>query len=125
MNFIGQIWYYFKDWAEIRPNDKPLRIPAFGHSKESIEIYYVKPYKAGFYYYSPVDYQGGLQYAELEEEISNYHLNNIMNGLSPSMLINFNNGIPNQEERRLLEHKIAEKFSGSSNAVTFILAFNE
>ena len=40
----------------------------------------------------PVDYQGGLQYAELEEEISNYHLNNIMNGLAPSMLINFNNG---------------------------------
>lgn len=126
-NENGEIpaYYYFKDWAEIRPNDKPLRIPAFGHSKESIEIYYVKPYKAGFYYYSPVDYQGGLQYAELEEEISNYHLNNIMNGLSPSMLINFNNGIPNQEERRLLEHKIAEKFSGSSNAGKFILAFND
>jgi len=126
-NENGEIpaYYYFKDWAEIRPNEKPLRIPAFGHSKESIEIYYVKPYKAGFYYYSPVDYQGGLQYAELEEEISNYHLNNIMNGLSPSMLINFNNGIPNQEERRLLEHKIAEKFSGSSNAGKFILAFND
>ena len=126
-NENGEIpaYFYFKDWAEIRPNDKPLRIPAFGHSKESIEIYYVKPYKAGFYYYSPVDYQGGLQYAELEEEISNYHLNNIMNGLSPSMLINFNNGIPNQEERRLLEHKIAEKFSGSSNAGKFILAFND
>ena len=60
-------------------------------SKENIEIMYVQPYKAGFYYYSPVDYQGGLQYAELEEEVSNYHLNNILNGLSPSMLINFNN----------------------------------
>ena len=43
----------------------PLRIPAFGMSKENIEIYYIKPYKSGFYYYSPVDYQGGLQYAEL------------------------------------------------------------
>ena len=126
-NENGEIpaYYYFKDWSEIRPNDKPLRIPAFGQSNEAIEIYYVKPYKAGFYYYSPVDYQGGLQYAELEEEISNYHLNNIMNGLSPSMLINFNNGVPNQEERRLLEHKIAEKFSGSSNAGKFILAFND
>lgn len=126
-NDKGEIpaYFYFKDWTEIRPNDKPLRIPAFGYSKESIEIYYVKPYKAGFYYYSPVDYQGGLQYAELEEEISNYHLNNILNGLAPSMLINFNNGVPNQEERRLLEHKIAEKFSGSSNAGKFILAFND
>ena len=118
-------YYYFKDWAKIKPNDHPRRIPAYGYSKESIEIYYVQPYKAGFYYYSPVDYQGGLQYCQLEQEISNYHLNNIENGLAPSMLLNFNNGIPNQEERRLLERKIAEKFSGSSNAGKFILAFND
>jgi len=118
-------YYYFKDWANIKRNDDPLKIPAFGLSKESIEILYIQPYKAGFYYYSPVDYQGGLQYAELEEEVSNYHLNNILNGLSPSMLINFNNGTPNQQERQLIENKIAQKFSGSSNAGKFILAFND
>lgn len=118
-------YYYFKDWSKIKPSDKPRRIPAFGKSKENIEIMYVQPYRAGFYYYSPVDYQGGLQYAELEEEISNFHLNNIMNGLSPSMLINFNNGTPNQEERQLIESKIANKFSGTSNAGKFILAFND
>tara|TARA_R100001460_G_scaffold28282_1_gene56677 strand:+ start:4886 stop:7195 length:2310 start_codon:yes stop_codon:yes gene_type:complete len=126
-NEEGEIpaYYYFKDWAKIKPSDKPLRIPAYGMSKEAIEIYYIKPYRAGFYYYSPVDYQGGLQYAELEEEISNYHLNNIMNGLSPSMLINFNNGTPNQQERELIEQRIASKFSGTSNAGKFILAFND
>ena len=118
-------YYYFNDWPNIKPSDKPLRIPAYGTSKENIEIYYIKPYKAGFYYYSPVDYQGGLQYAELEEEISNYHLNNIMQGLAPSMLINFNNGTPNQEQRELIEQRIAQKFSGSSNAGKFILAFND
>jgi hypothetical protein len=118
-------YYYFKDWANIKRSDNPLRIPAYGMSKENIEIYYVKPYKAGFYYYSPVDYQGGLQYCELEEEVSNFHLNNIMNGLAPSMLINFNNGTPNQEERQAIETKIAQKFSGSSNAGKFILAFND
>ena len=118
-------YYYCNDWVNIKKSDKPLRIPAFGMSKESIEIYYIKPYKSGFYYYSPVDYQGGLQYCELEEEVSNYHLNNIMNGLSPSMLINFNNGTPNQQERQLIETKIAQKFSGTSNAGKFILAFND
>jgi len=118
-------YYYFKDWANIKRSDNPLRIPAYGMSKENIEIFYIKPYKSGFYYYSPVDYQGGLQYAELEEEVSNYHLNNILNGLAPSMLINFNNGTPNQEERRLIEQKIAQKFSGTSNAGKFILAFND
>ena len=118
-------YYYYKDWANIKKSDVPLRIPAFGMSNENIEIYYIKPYKSGFYYYSPVDYQGGLQYAELEEEVSNYHLNNILNGLAPSMLINFNNGTPNQQERQLIETKIAQKFSGTSNAGKFILAFND
>ena len=120
-----EAYYYWKDWDKIRPSDKPLRIPAFGTSKEAIEILYVKPYRSGYYYYSPVDYQGGLQYAELEEEVSNFHLNNILNGMSPSMLINFNNGTPNAEERRLIEQRIYNKFSGSSNAGKFILAFND
>jgi len=48
-----------------------------------------------------------------------------MNGLAPSMLINFNNGVPNEEERSLIEQRIYQKFSGSSNAGKFILAFND
>ena len=97
------------------------RIPAFGTSNEAIELLYIKPYVAGHYYFSPVDYQGSLQYAELEEEVSNYHLSNIKNGLAPSMLINFNNGVPNEEERELIERRIYEKYSGSSNAGKFML----
>ena len=118
-------YYYSSDWANVKPSDKPKRIPAFGTSKQGIEILYIRPYRAGFYYYSPVDYQGGLQYAELEEEIANYHINNIQNGLAPSMLINFNNGVPDKEQRDEIERAIYNKFSGSSNAGKFILAFND
>ena len=126
-NDKGEIeaYFYHYDWAKYKKSDEIKRIPAFGTSKEGLEIMYVKPYRAGFKYYSPVDYQGGTQYAELEEEISNYHLNNIMNGLAPSMLINFNNGTPDPEQRELIERRIYEKFSGSSNAGKFILAFND
>jgi hypothetical protein len=126
-NEKGEIeaYYMHPDWANYKKSDKPLRIEAFGFGNESIQIYYVKPYKAGFKYYSPVDYQGGLQYAELEEEISNYHLNNIMNGLAPSMLINFNNGTPDPEQRQLIENRIYQKFSGSSNSGKFIMSFND
>ena len=126
-NDKGQIeaYYYHSDWSEYRKSDKLLRIPAFGFSKKPIEILYIKPYRAGYKYYSPVDYQGGLQYAELEEEVANYHINNIQNGLAPSMLINFNNGTPDEEQRDMIERSITEKFSGSSNAGRFILAFND
>ena len=122
-----QAYYYHPKWNELKPSDKPKRIPAykFGRKSETVEIYCVKPYKAGFYYYSPVDYQGCLQYCSLEEEVSNYHINNIQNGLQPSMLLNFNNGIPSDEAQQIIESKIYEKFSGSSNAGKFILCFNE
>jgi hypothetical protein len=130
MNDDGEVtgYYYSKDWTKIRKKGfEPVRIPAFGYGEkgEGLEIYCIKPYRSGFYYYSPVDYQGGLPYAELEEEVANYHINNIKNGLSPSMLINFNNGVPTEEERELIERRIIQKFSGSSNSGKFILAFND
>ena len=118
-------YYYSPDWSSYKQSDNLTRIPAFGTSKEAREILFIKPYKAGYYYYSPPAYTGGLQYAELEGEISNFHMNNIKNGLSPSMIINFSNGIPNEEERSLIEKKIGQKFSGSSNAGKFILSFND
>lgn len=118
-------YYYMADWSEASPNDEPERFSAFGTSQDEIEIYCVKPYRAGFYYYSPVDYQGGLQYSELESEIANYHLNNILNGLAPSMMISFNNGVPDEETQEMIERKIREKFSGTSNAGRFILSFND
>lgn len=126
-NDKGEIeaYYYSSNWEKYNRINQLKRIPAFGYSKEAIEILYVKPYRAGYKYYSTPDYQGGLQYADLEEEISNFHINNIQSGLSPSMLINFNSGTPSAEEREAIERRIYNKFSGSSNAGKFILSFND
>ena len=121
-------YYYHHDWSKYQKKDVLKEIPAFGSQKNGhakLEILYIKPYKAGMFYYATPDYQGGLQYAELEEEISNFHLNNILNGMSPNMLINFNNGVPDKEAQREIEQKIKNKYSGSSNAGNFILAFND
>ena len=122
-----QAYYYHPDWVNIKPSESPLRIPAFGVSDtpKPIEILYVKPYEAGMYYYSTPDYVSGIQYAEIESEVSNFHLNNIKNGLAPSMLISMNNGVPDEEAQRLIENKIQSKFSGSSNAGKFILSFSD
>mgnify|MGYP003109449849 FL=1 len=124
---IIRAYYYHPKWAEIKPSDTPKRIPTFGNGakSEKSELYIFKPYRSGFYYYAPVDYHGCLQYCSLEEEVSNYHISNIKQGLQPSLLINFNNGIPNEETQEIIERKIYDKFSGSSNAGKFILAFNE
>ena len=118
-----EFYYYADDWSKVTRSKPPLAIPAFETSNAQEEILFIKPYKTGFYYYSPVDYQGCLQYCETEEEISNFHLNNIKNGLAPSMLISFNNGVPTEDQQREIEHKFNNKFGGTSNAGRFILNF--
>lgn len=122
-----EAYYYAYDWSEVRSKKGVERIPAFGFGAQGdkVEILYFRPYRSGSYYYSPVDYQGALPYAELEGEIANYHINNIKNGLAPSMIVNFNNGVPPEEERDIIESQIKQKWSGSSNAGKFILAFND
>lgn len=128
-NAEGEVeaYYYAYDWSEVRSKKGVERIPAFGFGAQGdkVEILYFRPYRSGSYYYSPVDYQGALPYAELEGEIANYHINNIKNGLAPSMIVNFNNGVPPEEERDIIESQIKQKWSGSSSAGKFILAFND
>ena len=120
-------YYYHPKWSELKTNDSPKRIPTFGHGAKSSteELYIIKPYRSGFYYYSTPDYQACLQYADLECEVSNYHISNIQNGLAPSLFINFNNGVPNEETQFGIEKKINDKFSGSNNAGRTIIAFND
>ena len=117
-------YYYAPDWTDVRNSEDLKRIPAFGFSSEAIEILYIKPYKSGYYYYSPVDYQGATQYIEMESEISNFHLNSLLNGMAPSLLMNMNSGIPDEDTQREIENKIYQKYTGTSNAGRIILAFN-
>lgn len=127
-NKKGEIkgFYYSKKWEDVTRKEDVEYFPNFEYDENSeVTILWVKKESIGTFYYAPVDYQGGLQYAELEEEVANYHINNIQNGLAPSMLINFNNGEPPEEEQVLIENKIIEKFSGSSNAGRAIVSFND
>lgn len=127
-NDKGEIekYYYCPDWANIKRNHTPIEFRAFGYDQSANEcILTIKPYSTGSFYFAPVDYQGGTQYANLEAEISNFHINNIMNGLAPSMLINFNNGQPPAEVKDTVEAQIKQKFGGSSNAGRFIISWND
>ena len=122
-----QAYYYHPDWANKKQSEDPLRIPAFGVSDtpKPIEILYVKPYEAGMYYYSTPDYVSGISYSEVEAELSTFHLNNVKNSMTPSMLISMNNGVPDDEAQRLIESKILSKFGGTSNAGRIILSFSD
>ena len=119
-----EAYYYFPDWGNIKPADKPKRIASFGfgNGKEP-EIKIAKRYISGYDYYCPVDYQGGLAYAELESEVSDYLINDVQNGFSGTKVVNFNNGIPDQDQQLSIKNDVMRKLTGSRGEKV-IIAFN-
>jgi len=124
-NKDGEIegYYYSDDWTDVKKY-APKRIPAYGTSKEKIEIVYFKPYSVGMKYYSYVDYQGSLPYALLEEEIADYLINEVQNGFSGTKVVNFNNGVPTEEQQSMITSKVMNKLTGSRGQKV-IVAFND
>lgn len=123
-NEITSYWFS-NDWSNpTKPGNEPVEYPAFGTSNENIEIYAIRPYQMGMEYFTLPTYQSGLQYAELEEEISNYSISYIKNGMSLGYIVNIPNSFNLTDEKKdEIERQIKGKLTGSSNAGTFVINF--
>ena len=125
-NEDGEIeaYYYYHDWANLKRSDKPKRIAAFGFGNGTEpEVKIIKRYVSGYDYYCPVDYQGGLAYAELESEVSDYLINDVQNGFSGTKVVNFNNGVPDQEKQIQVKNDVMRKLTGARGEKV-VIAFN-
>jgi hypothetical protein len=120
----GQItgYYYSDNWDDTK-KFAPIRFNAFGYSKDKIEILYSKPYSVGMKYYAYPDYQGAVPYTLLEEEVADYLINEVQNGFSGTKVVNFNNGIPTDEQQSIISNKVLSKLTGSRGQKV-IVAFN-
>lgn len=118
-------YFYCTDWDDYRKVKEKIRIPSFGSSTEEREIYYIKEYEPNRFYYSLPDWISALQYSFAEAELSNLHLNNIENGFLPVAMLNFNNGVPAPEERQTIENLVQGKFTGTPNAGSLMISFND
>lgn len=120
-------YYYCYDWKKTSKY-VPKRIDAFGYGKggKRVEILIIKDYQVGQFYFSNPAYISALPYAELEEEIANYCINHIKNGLSFGHVVNMNNGQPESEEvKSRIAYDIRRQLTGSSNAGKLVLSFND
>jgi hypothetical protein len=122
MNDKGEIknYYYSADWSKVNRNTKLKKFPVFGSGAQN-EIYIIKRYVTGFYYYSPADYN--TAYATLENEIACYLINDTQNGFSGTKVVNFNNGVPDREKQLAIKNDVMSKLTGSYGE-RVIVAFN-
>ena len=89
------------------------------------QIFYYYGYTPGNDFYPLPAYVAGLNDIELDAKVSRFHVNNISNGLAPSLFISFKNGIPTPEQRRDVYSEIEQTFSGEENAGRFFLSFSD
>ena len=124
-NKHGEIeaYYYSDNWSDPR-KFVPQRIDYFGTSKKEIEILCYAPYTAGMKYFSAVDYQGGIDYALLEEKIAEYLINEVTNSFAPTTIVNFNNGTPTDEQKDEISNSVIQKLTGSTGK-KIVISFNE
>ena len=116
-------YYYSDNWEEVK-KFPPKRFASFGTSKDKVEILFSKPYAVGMKYYAYPDYQGAVPYTMLEEEVADYLINEVQNGFSGTKVVNFNNGVPTEEQQNIISNKVMSKLTGSKGQKV-IVAFND
>ena len=132
-NKEGNVFYYCEDWSKSVRKDVVV-YPAFmpnlnwdalddeERNRNASSILYVKNIHTQVYP-APL-YAASIKACEIERLIDDFHLADINNHFVSSAIINFNNGIPDDEVKEQIEREFTEKFCGASNGGRTAFSWN-
>src|SRR4029077_20399767 len=108
-----QNYYVSEDWRKSTSNQEINVYPAFNlKDKTGTQIYFCNPsYSPGAVYYGMPSYIGVIYWACADFKISEYHNSCLDNGFAPSMLLNFNNGVPTEEQAQEMYAELNKQFA--------------
>lgn len=118
-------FYYSSDWA-FPKKFVPRKLPAFDiQNEEPSQVFYYTTHSAGNNYYPTPSYWGSATAISTQIEIFNWHFNNIVNGLSPSLFVALNSGIPDPDQREEIYNTMVNKYAGSNVSGKLFLTFSD
>ena len=132
-NKEGNVFYYCEDWSKSVRKDVVV-YPAFmpnlnwdalddeARNRNASSILYVKNIHTQVYP-APL-YAASIKACEIERLIDDFHLSDINNHFVSSAIINFNNGIPDDDVKEQIEREFTEKFCGASNGGRTAFSWN-
>ena len=132
-NKEGNVFYYCEDWSKSVRKDVVV-YPAFmpnlnwdtlddeARNRNASSILYVKNIHTQVYP-APL-YAASIKACEIERLIDDFHLADINNHFVSSAIINFNNGIPDDDVKEQIEREFTEKFCGASNGGRTAFSWN-
>lgn len=123
-NKDNTVFWYAEKWdgRKEKAKEYPKFIP--GATAQETGVVYVKRATDTGVYPSPL-WAASTKAAEIERCTDVYHLNSINNGFEGSAVVNFNNGVPDEDTRKKIEKEVNEKFGGYQNAGRIVISFND
>ena len=119
-----QTFYVKNDWTASDFKEKAREYPAFNPNDPSgPQIFFVKQYNPKSDVYPLPSYFQGLNYIESDIQVSRHILGNAKHNFVATKLINFNNGLPQEEEQEMVETDLKRKFA-NHDGDRVVIAFN-
>jgi hypothetical protein len=117
--------YYVKnDWTLSDFKEKPREYSGFNiNNPTGTQILFVKQYNPKSDVYPLPSYFQGLNYIESDIQVSRHILGNAKHNFVATKLINFNNGLPQEEEQADVEMDLKKKFT-NHDGDRVVIAFN-
>lgn len=121
----GDYIYYSEDFGKHSfGRCKALCYPAYdSQNPVDSSVFFYKNEK--FNVYPQPVHVASVIACEMERKINEYHLNSLCNGFVGSVLVNMNNGKPEDEQQQEIVDAFEEKFTGTQNAGRVIVSFND
>jgi hypothetical protein len=118
--------YYSQDWNNLRKYP-PVFVPKFskGNTEDRRQCYFAFLSEPGSGYYGKPDYWPAINAIEESRQIGIFHVNNIINGLFPSFMVNFLNGIPDEETKAGVIAEFEKQATGARNAGKIFFTFGD
>ena len=121
-------FWYCKDWKQYKKDEyKPEFIRAYDPNirKGRQLFYYIQNNPVHDNVYGIPQYSTGINYIELDYEISKYHLNQIKQGFQPSFVLSINSGVPSLEEQEAFYKEFSKSFSGTENGGRILITYSD
>ena len=121
----NEVFYFSEDWSKSYGRVKTIIYPKFNiNDDNATPIFYYKGNKTRSVYGTPI-WGAAVRNAQIENCITDFHLNEISNNFMTSKLISFNNGQPSDEVKNEIEKNLSEKFAGTGNAGRVMISFSD
>lgn len=128
-NRTGKVnrYYISNNWSSINKYNgiKPKSIGTFNPEKAGpAQLFYYKTQNPNNFYYSKVSWESVLDWAIMDYEIAQYHLSDVKNGMSPGLIVSYNNDVSDPVKAKKIKQNFIEQYQGPENASKMVMLFS-